>query len=106
LVDRRNIPSSFINFLTISNVNLLIKQADNDGRLALIPDFLETDWSIDVVDYGNGNELKNKLVSADAMISMNWSRQMPDAPQLKLLHLPGAGTDDIAFDAVPPKAAV
>jgi hypothetical protein len=62
LVDRRNIPSSFINFLTISNVNLLIKQADNDGRLALIPDFLETDWSIDVVDYGNGNELKNKLV--------------------------------------------
>ena len=31
---------------------------------------------------------------------------MPAAPSLKLLHLPGAGTDDIAFDAVPPQTTV
>jgi phosphoglycerate dehydrogenase-like enzyme len=87
-------------------LKLLIKQADNDGRLALIPEFLETEWAIEIVDYGNSKELKNKLAGADAMISMNWARSMPLAPKLKLLHLPGAGTDDIAFDAVPAQVAV
>ena len=87
-------------------MKLLIKQADNDGRLALIPEFLETEWTIEVVDYDNGLELKKKLANADAMISMSWARNMPLAPKLKLLHLPGAGTDDIAFDAVPPPAVV
>lgn len=85
---------------------MLIKKADNDGRLALIPDFLKSSWTIDVADPGDKSELAAKIVDADAMVSMNWPKDMPSAPRLKLLHLPGAGTDDIAFDAVPPQAAV
>ena len=87
-------------------MKLLIKSVDNDGRLALIPEFLQTKWTIDVVNQEDRKELEGKLADADAMISMNWARNMPLAPKLKLLHLPGAGTDDIAFDAVPPLAAI
>ena len=87
-------------------MKLLIKHVDNDGRLALIPDFLQTAWNIEVADYENRKELECKLEDADAMISMNWSSAMPVAPKLKLLHLPGAGTDDIAFNSVPARATV
>ncbi len=87
-------------------MKLLIKNVDNDGRLALIPEFLETRWTIEVANHEDRTELEHKLEDADAMISMNWPRNMPLAPKLKLLHLPGAGTDDIAFDSVPAQAAV
>ena len=87
-------------------MKLLIKNVDNDGRLALLPEFLQTKWTIDVANHEDRNELAGKLADADAMISMSWPRDMPVAPKLKLLHLPGAGTDDIAFDAVPAQTAV
>jgi phosphoglycerate dehydrogenase-like enzyme len=87
-------------------LRLLIKKVDDDGRLSLIPDYLETDWKIDVANHEDRNELARKLADSDAMISMNWPGDMPPAPKLKLLHLPGAGTDDIAFEAVPARAAV
>ncbi|MGQ0579622.1 MAG: 2-hydroxyacid dehydrogenase [Betaproteobacteria bacterium] len=87
-------------------MKLLIKKTDNDGRLALIPDFLTTSWTIDVADSSNRDELALKILHADAMISMNWPTDMPPAPRLQLLQLPGAGTDDIAFDSVPAQAAV
>lgn len=87
-------------------MKLLIKNVDNDGRLALVPEFLQTNWTIDVADPEDRKELEGKLADADAMISMNWARNMPLAPKLRLLHLPGAGTDDIAFDTVPAQATV
>jgi phosphoglycerate dehydrogenase-like enzyme len=87
-------------------LKLLIKNVDNDGRLGLIAEFLKTDWSVDVVNHEDRKELQGKLADADAMISMSWAKDMPVAPKLKMLHLPGAGTDDIAFDAVPAQAAV
>jgi phosphoglycerate dehydrogenase-like enzyme len=87
-------------------MKLLIKKTDNDGRLALIPDFLTTSWTIDVADSSNREELARKILNADAMVSMNWPMDMPPAPSLRLLQLPGAGTDDIAFESVPAQAAV
>jgi phosphoglycerate dehydrogenase-like enzyme len=87
-------------------VKLLIKKTDNDGRLALIPEFLKTAWTIEVADSSDNVELAAKIIDADAMVSMNWPADMPQAPRLTLLHLPGAGTDDIAFDAVPPQTTV
>lgn len=87
-------------------MNLLIKKIDNDGRLALIPDFLKTDWTIEVADSNDRADLADKLQRADAMVSMNWPADMPPAPRLRLLHLPGAGTDGIQFDAVPAAATV
>ncbi len=87
-------------------MKLLIKKTDNDGRLALIPDFLTTSWTIEVADSSNREELARKILDADAMVSMNWPMDMPPAPRLRLLHLPGAGTDDIAFESVPAQATV
>jgi phosphoglycerate dehydrogenase-like enzyme len=87
-------------------VNLLIKKIDDDGRLALIPDCLGTPWTIEVADTSVRSELAEKLQRADAMVSMDWPADMPPAPRLRLLHLPGAGTDGIAFDAVPKAATV
>ncbi len=87
-------------------MKLLIKKADNDGRLALIPTFLTTSWNIEVTDSNDREELARKILDADAMVSMNWPADMPPAPKLRLLQLPGAGTDDIAFESVPARAAV
>ena len=87
-------------------MKLLIKKTDNDGRFALLPDFLTTSWTIDVADSSNRDELARKILDADAMVSMNWLTDMPPAPRLRLLQLPGAGTDDIAFESVPAQAAV
>ncbi len=87
-------------------MKLLIKKTDNDGRLALIPEFLTTSWTIEVADSSNREEMARGLLDADAMVSMKWSSDMPPAPRLRLLQLPGAGTDDIAFESVPARAAV
>jgi phosphoglycerate dehydrogenase-like enzyme len=82
-------------------LTLLIKKPDNDGRLALIPDFLHTPWTIEVADPDDPFDMAQKLLGADAMISMSWKKSMPPAPRLRLFHLPGAGTDEIAFEAIP-----
>ena len=37
---------------------------------------------------------------------MNWRPEFPAAPRLRLIQLPGAGTDDIDLATVPPTAAV
>ena len=87
-------------------MNLLIKKSDDDGRLARIPEFLTTEWRIDVADERNRKEFTAALSRAHACISMQWPTDMPAAPHLQLLHLPGAGTDAIDFNAVPATAAV
>ena len=43
---------------------------------------------------------------ADAMVSMSWKWELRSASHLKLLQLPGAGTDEIDFSRVPPGTAV
>jgi len=87
-------------------MKLLIKKTDNDGRLALIPDFLKTFWTISVTDIGKREELVRELLDTDAMVSMDWPNGMPPAPKLRLLQLPGAGTNDIDFEAVPAQTTV
>lgn len=87
-------------------MNLLIKSSDNDGRLALIPDFVETNWVIEIADPGDCGYFADRLADADALVSMTWAKDMPPAPKLRLLQLPGAGTDEIAFNAVPAHSTV
>ncbi len=87
-------------------LNLLIKKADNDGRLALIPEYLRTEWTIEVCDTDNAHDFATKLARADAMVSMNWLPAFARAARLRLLQLPGAGTDDITFHAVPSAASI
>ncbi len=81
-------------------MQLLIKQSDNDGRLALIPDFLDTDWQTEVVDEIDLAAFSNAVARSDAIISMDWAWDVP-APKLKLLQLPGAGTDAIQLSKLP-----
>lgn len=87
-------------------MNLLIKKSDNDGRLARIPEFLATEWCIEVADEHDRETFSEALLRSDACISMQWPADMPAAPRLKLLHLPGAGTDAVDFSAVPAAATV
>jgi hypothetical protein len=82
-------------------VRLLIKTVDNDGRLSLVSHFLETPWEFEVVDVEDLDAFERALERADAMVSMNWRWDVPATARLKLLQLPGAGTDDIDFSRLP-----
>src|SRR5438105_3462984 len=47
------------------------------------------------------------LGEADAIVSARFSRAMADAaPRLRLVHTPGAGTDGLDLEAIPPHVAV
>ncbi len=87
-------------------MKLLIKSTDNDGRLAPVGRLLTTPWNIVVADPADARTFAAALADADAIVSMNWSGPTPFAPRLRLVQLPGAGTDDIDFSAVPPTASV
>jgi len=41
------------------------------------------------------------LATAEVVISMDWPATSPPAPKLRLLHLPGAGTDSVDVAALP-----
>jgi phosphoglycerate dehydrogenase-like enzyme len=87
-------------------LRLLIKEIDNDGRLSLLPSFLDTPWDIEVVRTDDIEAFEVALARADAMVSMNWHWDVPAAAHLKLLQLPGAGIDDIDFTRIPARTAV
>jgi phosphoglycerate dehydrogenase-like enzyme len=87
-------------------VKLLIKSIDNDGRLAPIGHLVTTPWHIAVADPADRDGFTRALQDADAVVSMNWPATFPPGPRLRLVQLPGAGTDDIDFAAVPPTASV
>jgi phosphoglycerate dehydrogenase-like enzyme len=87
-------------------LTLLIKKIDHDDRLTLIPRYLRTEWTIEVADADEARDWSHKLARADAVISMNWTAAFGPAPKMRLLQLPGAGTDAIEFSAVPNSATV
>jgi len=87
-------------------LKLLIKRIDDDDRLVPVREGLPAGWEIVVVDHTDRAAFAAALAEADAMVSMNWPADFPEAPRLRLLQLPGAGTDEIVFDAVPAAATV
>ena len=82
-------------------MRLLIKTVDNDGRLSLVPSFLDMPWDLEIVDVNDAPAFERALKRADAMVSMNWRWALPAQATLKLLQLPGAGTDEIDFLQLP-----
>jgi phosphoglycerate dehydrogenase-like enzyme len=58
-----------------------------------------TEWSFANVD---GASAAAALAEADAAISIAWNRDSPPAPRLRLVHVPGAGTDLVDAAALPP----
>lgn len=87
-------------------MKLIIQTIDNDGRLELVPQYLDTPWQIEVADSADAGAFARAMLDADALVSMAWPPTFPSAPQLKLVQLPGAGTDAISFAHLPPTAAV
>lgn len=88
-------------------MRLVIKGKKAEGRVAAIARWLETDWTIAVWDPDDpASDLVRLLAEADALIAMRYGAEMPPAPRLRLLQLPGAGYDQIDFDAVPAACAV
>ena len=87
-------------------MKLLIKKIDTDGRLSLVPELLDAPWDIEIVDPDDYPAFERALRGADAMISMSWTGRVPPAPGLRLLQLPGAGTDDIDFSLLDSRTVV
>ena len=92
--------------MALPTLKLVIQTIDNDGRLRLVPEFLRTPWQIEVADSADATAFARAMGDADAFVSMAWLPSFPSAPKLRLLQLPGAGTDAISFNHVPPAAAV
>lgn len=72
-----------------------------------IAEHLETDWELRYV----AQDLRDPayagaLAEADAALSMIWDAEVPAAPRLRLLHLPGAGSNYVDMARVTPGAAV
>jgi phosphoglycerate dehydrogenase-like enzyme len=87
-------------------VKLIIKKIDDDGRLSMVPGYLDTPWDIQVADSDEPAAFARALAEADALVSMSWRGEVPPTPKLRLLQLPGAGTDDIDFTRVAPLTTV
>ena len=85
---------------------LIVKENDNDGRFDFIKNHLKTSWDIISVDSNNRHNFSQELLSAEAVISMSWNSDFPDAPNLKLLQLQGAGADNVEMLSVPDGAFV
>lgn len=87
-------------------MKLVIKQIDNDGRLGYLPQFLDPGWHIEVAESRDPGAFAAAMRDADAIVSIAWTLNDPPAPALRLLQLPGAGSDGIALDALPPRATL
>jgi phosphoglycerate dehydrogenase-like enzyme len=87
-------------------LRLLIKTIDNDGRLRFVEQYLNTPWEIEVVDTADCEAFEHALTRADAMVSMSWDWEIAAASHLRLLQLPGAGTDAIDFTKLPAEVTV
>lgn len=87
-------------------MKLVIKKIDSDGRLSLVPDLLDTPWDIVVADSDDLGAFERALDGADALISMSWNGRVPKAPSLRLLQVPGAGTDAIDNTLLAPRTTV
>jgi phosphoglycerate dehydrogenase-like enzyme len=72
----------------------------------LIVDYLdEPDW--EVLTYGRDEEIVARLSDVDVLIASRVTPEMAGAAKnLELLHVPGAGLDRIALDALPPRTTV
>lgn len=87
-------------------MRLLVKAQDIDIRLAHLANLLNPEWVINPVDVNDKKRWSHELMSADAVITMDWDYDNQSFERLKLIHLPGAGLDAINFKSVPDKVTV
>ena len=87
-------------------MKLLIRGPLELARVDFVKARLTTPWTVRVVqpDEPNGT-FSQELMDADAVVSMFWPGEGL-APKLRLLQLPGAGLDQVNFDALPPDCQI
>src|SRR5262249_9172048 len=61
---------------------------------------------VDVPSAASVDALTAALADAEAAVSMGWPAGMPPAPRLRLLQVPGTGTERIELAAVPQGATL
>jgi phosphoglycerate dehydrogenase-like enzyme len=72
-----------------------------------LPSRLKTDWHIlEVDDLSSAKEKTDAFAAADAVITVEYGHDIPPAPHVKMVHVPGAGCDGIINEALPPGAAL
>jgi phosphoglycerate dehydrogenase-like enzyme len=72
-----------------------------------LPSRLKTDWRIfEVDDLSSAKDKTDAFAAADAVIAVDYGHDIPEAPHLKMVHVPGAGCDGIINEALPPEAAL
>jgi phosphoglycerate dehydrogenase-like enzyme len=72
-----------------------------------VAEHLQTDWKLSYVEQDESNpSYAAALAEADAALSMIWDASVPPAPRLRMLHLPGAGSNLVDMACVNPNAAV
>ena len=89
-----------------NNFIYLIDKSNDDGKLDLINEFLESNWEKEVTDFKNLQSLEKKIINADAVITMSWDYNLNYGNNLKLIQLPGAGVDEINFKCIPKNISV
>ncbi len=63
---------------------------------------LETKWTLDRIEASTGAaDAASMLAGANAVIAIQLDRSAPDMPHLKMVQVPGAGTDGIDLAAIP-----
>ncbi|OJB18807.1 hypothetical protein BGV54_20250 [Burkholderia ubonensis] len=78
----------------------VLNTTDAGVLLPRIDAALTTPWTFVAVDTADRAGFAAAVQAADAAISMRWDESLAPAPRLKLLQLPGAGTDRIDFAAL------
>ncbi len=72
-----------------------------------LPPRLTTDWEIVGVDDSTpGQDAVAAFADADAVIAVDYGHEVPLAPKVRMVHVPGAGCDGILLDALPSGAAL
>ncbi len=88
-------------------MRLLLKGWYPKPSLEFIRARLLPEWEIRIYEHEQGPDaFAEALGAAHGVVSMSWPADMPAAPALRLLQLPGAGVNLIDFAAVPEECSV
>ena len=72
-----------------------------------LPSRLKTEWRIlEVDDLSSTKDKTAAFAAADAVVAVDYGHDIPPAPRVKMIHVPGAGCDGIIDEALPPGAAL